>query len=48
MNILTIIIFFLCSYIMEYFVIKFEIRHNKELFYDLHKTQIERELEKVK
>lgn len=48
MNLLTIIFFFLCSYIMELFVIKYEIRHNKELFYALHKSEIERELKKVK
>lgn len=48
MNIVTITLFFICSYIMEYFVIKFEIKQNKELFYDLHRSQIEKEYERIK
>lgn len=32
--------------ILDYFVIKFYIWHNKDLFYDLHYALIERELAK--
>lgn len=31
---------------IEYLCIKWEIKKNKELFYDLHRKQIERELQK--
>ncbi len=40
-------IFFICLSILEYFIIKFEIWQNKELFYDLHFNQIEKELKRI-
>lgn len=47
MNFLYGFIFFLCFSILEYFIIKFEIWHNKELFYDMHRSQIEKELKRI-
>lgn len=32
--------------LIEHICVKWAIKHNKELFYDLHKKQIERELNK--
>ena len=41
-----VLIFILLS-ILEYFIIKFEIWHNKELFYDMYRSQIEKELKRI-
>lgn len=38
---------FICFFIMDHFLIKFEIWHNKELFYALHMNQIEKELKRI-
>lgn len=46
MTILQFIIFIFIWIISEFLIIKFEIKFNKELFYDLHKNEIERELKK--
>ncbi len=44
MNFLYGFIFFILLALLEYFIIKFEIWYNKDLFYDLHRDQIEKEL----
>lgn len=46
MSILQFIIFCLLWILVEHLCIKWAIRYNKELFYDLHRKQIERELNK--
>lgn len=47
MNFLYGFIFFICFSILEYFIIKFEIWYNKDLFYDMHRSQIEKELKRI-
>lgn len=39
------ILFIICWIPIEHLCIKWEIKTNKELFYDLHRKQIERELQ---
>lgn len=44
---LYVFIIFIIFSILEYFIIKFEIWYNKELFYALHMNQIEKELKRI-
>lgn len=46
MQVWQFIIFIICWFPIEYLCIHLEVKHNKELFYDLHKKQIIKELEK--
>ena len=46
MSIIDFILLIPLWILVEHFCIKWSIRHNKELFYDLHRKQIERELNK--
>jgi len=46
MAIWQFILFIICWIPIEHLCIKLEIKINKELFYDLHRKQIERELHK--
>ena len=48
MSLIDLLIFVIISIPVEYFVIKFEIKSNINLFYDLHRKQIERELKNFK
>lgn len=46
MQIWEFIIFILCWIPIEYLCIHLEVKHNKELFYDLHRAEIIRILNK--
>lgn len=46
MSIIEFIIFALLWIPIDYLCLKWAIKHNKELFYDLYRKQIERELKK--
>ncbi len=48
MEIWQFILFIICWILIEYLCIHLEVKFNKELFYDLHKRQIIRELEKMR
>lgn len=40
LNVLFLILSFILFSIADYFIIKFEIKQNKYLFYDLHRREI--------
>lgn len=46
MQIWQFILFIILWFPIEYLCIHLEVKQNKELFYDLHQKQIERELKK--
>ena len=46
MQVWQFILFIIFWFPIEYLCIHLEVKQNKELFYDLHKKQIERELKK--
>jgi len=46
MAIWQFILFIICWIPIEYLCIKWEIKKNKELFYDLHRKEIIKELQK--
>lgn len=46
MQIWQFILFIILWFPIEYLCIHFEVKHNKELFYDLHRNEITKELQK--
>lgn len=46
MEIWQFILFIFCWIPIEYLCVRWEVKHNKELFYDLHRSEILRELNK--
>lgn len=41
------VLIFIVFSILEHFIIKFEIWYNKELFYDMYRSLIEKELKRM-